>query len=73
MSKLQKRYDELDDIVSRVGMLIGDIEFYNNIKEELEEIKFQAERELAEVEPLLIEERDREEAEMELAYERMVF
>ena len=71
MSNLQKRYDELDDIISRVGMLIDDIT-NEDYKSQLEEIKFQAERELAEIEPLLIAERDREESEMDLAYERMV-
>ena len=69
MSDLQKRYDELDDIVSRVGMLIDDIT-NEDYKSQLEEIKFQAERELAEVEPQLQEQRNAEERAYELAYER---
>lgn len=69
MSNLQKRYDELDDIIRRVGMLIDDIT-NEDYKIQLEEIKFQAERELEEVEPQLQEQRDAEERAYELAYER---
>lgn len=68
---LQKRYDELDEIICRIGMLIDDITDENYISE-LEEIKFKAEREMEEIEPKLIEQRDREEREMELVYERSV-
>ena len=68
---LQKRYDELNDIVDSLDCLIGRITDKDYI-DGLEIIKFDAQREIEEIEPQLIEERDREELEMELAYERMV-
>jgi hypothetical protein len=68
---LQEKYDELNDIVDSLDCLIGRITDKDYI-DGLEIIKFDAQREIEEIEPQLIKERDKEEAEMELAYERMV-
>lgn len=66
---LQERYDELDTIISELDYLINEISD-KNYKEQLELIKYEAEDELEEIEPQLIEEQNKEEKWQELEYER---
>lgn len=56
---LQERYDELDNIISSLNILLDDI-YDNEYIEDLREIKYRAEEELEEIEPLLQAEQDRE-------------
>lgn len=67
-SELQKRYDELDAISTRLDLLIDTIKIYVDTKENLEIIKADVEKEKDEIEPRLIEARDREETERENGY-----
>lgn len=66
---LQETYDELDTIISELDYLINEISD-KNYKEQLELIKYEAEDELEEIEPQLIEEQNKEEKWQELEYER---
>ena len=68
---LQEKYDELDTIVRELDYLINEISD-KNYKEQLELIKYEAEDELEEIEPQLIEEEQQEEKWQELEYERSV-
>lgn len=61
---LQARFDELDDIVSTLGVLIQEISD-KDYKEQLEIIRFQAMDEMEEVNNELEEEYNREQEEME--------
>lgn len=65
----QERYDELDNIVSSIDVLVDDIrdKYYIDM---LNEIKFEAQNEKEEVEERLQEEYDRQEKEMNYEYER---
>ena len=63
----QDRYDELDNIVSSIDILIDDISDKNYI-EQLELIKYEAQNELDEVTEKLQEEYDREERQREKEY-----
>lgn len=63
----QERYDELDNIVSSINILIDEITDKNYI-EQLELIKFDAQNELDEVTEKLQEEYDREERQREKEY-----
>lgn len=65
----QERYDELDNIVSSIDILVDDIsdKYYIDM---LNEIKFEAQIEREEVEERLQEEYDRQEKEMNYEYER---
>ena len=64
---LQGRYDELDNIVSSIDLLADEIsdKYY---KDALNEIKFEAQNELEEVEEQLEAEQEREYAEQERNY-----
>ena len=68
---LQERYDELDTIIRELDYLINEISD-KNYKEQLELIKYEAEDELEEIEPQLIEEQNKEEREINYQYERSV-
>lgn len=68
----QDRYDELDNIVSSIGLLVSEISDKDYI-DMLNEIKYQAQDELEEVEEKLQEEQEREEMEMNLQFERSRF
>lgn len=64
---LQEKYDELDNIISTLNVLVEEIEDKEYI-EQLREIKYQAENEMGKVETELQEMRNREEAEQEREY-----
>jgi len=63
----QDKYDELDNIVNTLSLLIDEISDKNYI-DQLNEIVFEANNELREVEDKLQEQRDREYAEQEKQY-----
>ena len=63
----QDQYDELDNIVNTLSLLIDEISDKNYI-DQLNEIVFEANNELREVEDKLQEQRDREYAEQENQY-----
>ncbi len=66
---LQERYDELDNIVSSIDILVDDITDKNYI-DMLNEIKFNAQNELEEVQEKLQEEYNKEEKQMNYEFER---
>ena len=68
---LQERYDELDTIVRELDYLIDEISD-KNYKEQLELIKYDAQSELDEIEPRLLEQQRQEKKWQELEYERSV-
>lgn len=68
MSDLQERYDELDEIISRLGLLEDDIKIYEDIKEEIAVLKWEAQKELDEIEPQLQKEQDDEQRALENEY-----
>lgn len=68
----QQRYDELDEIVSSINLLIDEIDDQNYI-DDLNEIKYRAQDELGEVQEKLQEEYEREEKEMNYQFERSRF
>ena len=68
----QERYDELDEIVTSITLLVNNISDKDYI-DMLNEIKYQAQTELEEVEELLQEEQEREEREMNYQFERSRF
>ncbi len=65
----QERYDELDNIVSSIDILVDDIsdKYYIDM---LNEIKFEAQSELEEIEEELQKEQEAEEREMNYQFER---
>lgn len=65
----EEKYNELSNIVDTLDSLINDVsdDYYSNA---LEEIKFEAQRELEEVEEELQEEQDEELREMNREFER---
>ncbi|MGN1271455.1 MAG: hypothetical protein ACI4UX_05805 [Clostridia bacterium] len=63
----QERYDELDNIVSSINILIDDISDRDYI-DRLNEIKYEAQNELDEVAEKLQEEQNREERQREKEY-----
>ena len=65
----QERYDELDNIVKSIDVLIDDItdKYYIDM---LNEIKFEAQNELEELQEKLQEEYEKEEREMNQQFER---
>lgn len=65
--ELQQKYDELDDIIDTLDRLIDRIEDRNYI-EQLEETKYEAQEEFADVAERLQEERDIEERQQEKEY-----
>ncbi len=69
---LQQRYDELDEIVSSINLLADNITD-NDYIDMLNEIKYQAQDELEEVQEKLQEENEREEREMNRQFERSRF
>ena len=66
---LQERYDELDNIVSSIDILVDDISDKEYI-DMLNEIKFNAQNEKEEIEEKLQEEYEKEERQMNYEYER---
>ena len=71
MNDTQEKYDELDNIVSTLDVLIDEVtdEYF---KESLRGLKFEAEEQMEELEEDLRKERDAEEYEMNYQYERSV-
>lgn len=67
----QNRYDELDNIVRTLDMLVEDLNDKYYI-DWINDIKYEAENELAEVSEKLEEEQRREEIQMNYEYERSV-
>lgn len=67
----QDRYDELDNIVRTLDMLVEDLNDKYYI-DWINDIKFEAENELEEVSEKLEEERKREEMQQEYLYESSV-
>ena len=67
----QDRYDELDNIVRTLDILVDDIndKYYIDL---INDIKYEAENELEEVAEKLEEEQKREERQLEYEYERSV-
>ena len=63
----QDRYDELDNIISSIDILIDEISDKNYI-DRLNEIKFDAQNEIKEVEEKLEKEREEEEKQQEKEY-----
>ena len=66
---LQERYDELDNIVSSIDILVDDISDKEYI-DMLNEIKFNAQNEKEEIEEKLQKEYEKEERQMNYEYER---
>ena len=64
----QNKYDELDNIISSLNILIDEITDKNYIGQ-LQEIKFEAMNELEEIEPILQKKYDEEEKEMNRQFE----
>ena len=69
---LQRKYDELDEIVSSINLLIDEIDDQDYI-DDLNEIKYRAQDELEEVQEKILEETEREEREMNRQFERSRF
>lgn len=69
---LQRKYDELDEIVSSINLLIDEIDDQDYI-DDLNEIKYRAQDELEEVQKKILEENEREEREMNRQFERSRF
>ena len=69
--ELQNKYDELDNIISTLRILIDDLTDKEYI-EQLQLIQYQAQDELDEIEPILQEEQDREYNEQMQDYIRSV-
>ena len=67
----QDRYDELDNIVRTLDMLVEDLNDKYYI-DWINDIKYEAENELEEVAEKLEEEQKREERQLEYEYERSV-
>lgn len=67
--EFQERYDELDNIVSSINILVDEIsdKIYIDM---LNEIKFEAQNELEEIEERLQEENEKEQKEMNYDFER---
>ena len=68
----QRKYDELDEIVSSINLLIDEIDDQDYI-DDLNEIKYRAQDELEEVQEKILEENEREEREMNRQFERSRF
>lgn len=68
---LQREYDEKENIVQSIDILIDEITDKDYI-EQLKLIKYQAQNEMEEMEPRLQEEQDKEEREMFIDYEKEV-
>ncbi len=66
---LQDRYDELDNIVNTIAILVDEIsdKYYIDM---LKELKFEAQNELEEVQEQLQEEYEKEEREIKREFER---
>ena len=67
----QERYDELDNIVRSIDMIVDEItdKYYIDM---LNEIKFEAQNELEEIQEKLQEEYEKEEREMNQQFERSI-
>ena len=68
---LQEKYDELDNIISTLDYLIGEITMKDYI-EDLSQIKWAAENEKEDIEPILIKECEDEKEELYAEYRRSV-
>lgn len=68
----QEKYDELDNIISTIDILIDDISdpYYIDM---LNTLKFEAQNDLEEVQEKLQEEYEKEESEMNFQFERSKF
>ena len=67
IEQLQNKYDELYNIIHSMESLIRDVKD-KDYKEQFEEIMFQAQEEMNEIEPRLQKARDEEERAMENEY-----
>ncbi len=67
----QDKYDELDNIISSIDILVDEISDKDYI-DRLNEIKFDAQNEIEEIEEKLEKEREEEEKQQEFEYERSV-
>lgn len=67
----QDKYDELDNIISSIDILVDEIS-NKDYKDRLNEIKFDAQNEKEEVGEKLEKEREEEEKQQALEYERSV-
>lgn len=68
---IQDRYDELDNLISTIDLLLYDIES-KDIKEDLEYIKYNYLNEKEELEDRLVELQEEEERQANYEYERSV-
>lgn len=68
---IQNRYDELDNLISTIDLLLYDIES-KDIKEDLEYIKYNYLSEKEELEDRLVELQEEEERQANYEYERSV-
>ena len=68
----QDRYDELDNIVRTLDILVDEISD-NYYKDMINDLKYEAQTELEEVEEELLEEERQEEREMNYQFERSRF
>lgn len=69
--ELQDKYDELDNIIRTLDNLIDETTI-KEYKEQLEETRYQAEKELEEVSKKLGKQQEEEEQELNYEYERSV-
>lgn len=69
LEELRNKYDELDNIISSIRILIKEITDKNYI-EQLELIQYEAQNELDEIEPQIQKLEEEEEREINREYER---
>ena len=73
MDDLRDRYDELENIVETLEELSNDIKYNKNIMEQLDEIRFDTEKEMEELGHRLEKLEDAENKEIEFEYARSRF
>lgn len=66
--ELQERYDELSNIIDTLSMLADGIEFYKDIKEDLDILRFEVQKEIDEIEPELQKKYDEQKKAQEKEY-----
>lgn len=70
MDDLRDRYDELENIVETLEDLSNDIKYNKDIMEQLDEIRFDTEKEMEELGHILEKLEDAENKELEFEYVR---
>ena len=68
IDELQKRYDELNDMIDTLDMLSGRIKIYKDRKEDIDILRFDIQHELDEIEPQLQKKIDEQDAYFEKEY-----